>query len=85
MDLQADDGGAQLKQKRLMLAALSRERKMFTSPPRTIESLPRHRRLTIGAATLRSRTTRSKDESRRCAIHKDHVQGAQNTARSSEI
>jgi hypothetical protein len=37
MDLQADDGGAQLNQKRLMLAALSRERKMFTSPLRTIE------------------------------------------------
>src|ERR1700691_4406455 len=77
MDLQADDGGAQLNQKRLMLAALSRERKMFTSPPRTIESLPRHRRLTKGAATLRPRIARPKDESHRSAIHKHHVQGAQ--------
>jgi len=84
-DLRADDGGAQLNQKRLMLAALSRERKMFTSPPRTIKSWPRHRRLTKGAATLRSRTARSKEESRRSAIHKDHAPGAQNMARAGEI
>jgi len=60
-----------------MLAALSGERKMFTSPLRTIESLPRQRRRTTGAASHRSRTAGSTDEPRRNTIHKDHVHGAQ--------
>src|SRR5580704_4303675 len=59
-----------------MLAALLRERKMFTSPQHMIESLPRHRWRTTGAVAVGSRSAGSTDESRGSTIHPGHVRGA---------
>jgi len=69
-----------------MLAALFRERKMFTSPLRMIESLPRHRWRTTGAIGVGSRGAGPTDELRGSTIHQGHIPEAHGntTARTGD-